>query len=390
MFGTYGEEVAQPRHFQLRFYLRQQPVMLAIMFVLAIIFFLFVTGLSRVYYAQRQALGTRWFNRGVADLEANNFSAAVTEFRTALLYSRDDYLYQLNLAEALMGLKHTGEASAYLLNLWDREPDNGLVNLELARVAVQQGRTKEATRYYHNAVYATWPTGQDAKRRDARMELIELLLRVNDRAQAQAELIALSENVGDDPTAQQRIGDMFTRAQDYDRALSAYRISLKSNKHDASALAGAGYAAFQLARYSQAQHYLQSAVAENSKDKTSADLLHTTELVMHMDPYRRTISSEQRSRIVKQAFDIAGQRLKTCALPKSAPAPGGEPADDLSDEWAAAKPKVTEARLRGNPDLVDSTMDLVFRIERQTSVFCGTPTGEDFALVLIARLHEGM
>ncbi len=363
--------------------------MLAIMFVLAVIFFLFVTGLSRIYYAQRQALGNRWFSRGAADLDANNFAAAVTEFRTALLYSRDDYRYQLNLAEALMGLKHTGEASAYLLNLWDREPDNGLVNLELARVAVQQGRMKEATRYYHDAVYATWPAGQDSKRRVARMELIELLLRINDRAQAQAELIALSENVGDDPVEQQKIGDMFTHAQDYARALAAYRISLKSDKHNASALAGAGYAAFQLASYSQAQHYLQMAVAENPKDKESASLLRTTDLVLHMDPYRR-ISAEERSRIVKQAFDIAGQRLKTCALPKSAPAPGGGPPDDLSDEWAAAKPKITETRLRANPDLVDSTMDLVFRIERQTSVFCGTPTGEDLALVLIAKLHEGM
>lgn len=390
MFGVYGEEVVPPRHFQLRFYLRQQPVMLAIMFVLAIIFFLFVTGLSRAYYAQRQALGTRWFNRGVTDLEANNFSAAVTEFRTALLYSRDDYDYQLNLAQALMGLKHTGEASAYLLNLWEREPDNGLVNLELARVAAQQGRMKEATRYYHDAVYAAWPAGQDSKRRDARMELIELLLRINDRAQAQAELIALSENVGDDSVEQQRIGDMFTRAQDYDRALAAYRITLKSNKHNAAALAGAGYAAFQMASYSQAQHYLQIAVAENPTDKASANLLQTTDLVLHMDPYRRPISGEERNRIVKQAFDIAGQRLKTCALPKSAPAPGGGPPENLSDEWAAAKPKITETRLRGNPDLVDSTMDLVFRIERQTSVFCGTPTGEDLALVLIAKLHEGM
>ena len=103
-----------------------------------------------------------------------------------------------------------------------------------------------------------------------------------------------------------------------------------------------------------------------------------------------SLSSEQRSRIVKQAFDSAGQRLKTCALPKSAPAPGGGPTENLSDDWAAAKPKITETRLRGNPELVDSTMDLVFRIERQTSVFCGTPTGEDLALVLIAKLHEGM
>ena len=35
-------------------------------------------------------------------------------------------------------MRKTGEASAYLLNLWDREPEDGLVNLELARIAAQQ------------------------------------------------------------------------------------------------------------------------------------------------------------------------------------------------------------------------------------------------------------
>ncbi len=53
------------------------------------------------------------------------------------------------------------------------------------------------------------------------------------------------------------------------------------------------------------------------------------------------------------------------------------------------KPKIIEYRLRGNPELVDSAMDMVFRIERQTSTLCGTPTGTDLALLLIARLHEG-
>ena len=122
----------------LRIYLRQQPVMLALLAVLAVFFFLAVTGLSRAYHAQRESLGNRWFTRGVADLRAGRFDSAVTEFRAALLYSRDDYNYQLNLAEALIGLKRTGEASAYLANLWERQPEDGLVNLELARIAVQK------------------------------------------------------------------------------------------------------------------------------------------------------------------------------------------------------------------------------------------------------------
>src|SRR5579862_830448 len=139
---------------ELRAYFRRQPVVLAVLAVLAVIFFLAVTGLSRAYHAQRESLGNRWFSRGVADLNAQRFDGAVMEFRSALLYSRDNYSYQLNLAEALIGLKRTSEASTYLVNLWDRQPEDGLVNLSLARIAVQRGQTEQALRYYHNAIYA--------------------------------------------------------------------------------------------------------------------------------------------------------------------------------------------------------------------------------------------
>jgi hypothetical protein len=61
----------------------------------------------------------------------------------------------------------------------------------------------------------------------------------------------------------------------------------------------------------------------------------------------------------------------------------------LNDEWSNLKPQITEAGLRKNPDLAQRAMDLVFRIERQTSNVCGTPTGNDLALLLIAKLHEG-
>src|SRR5579864_4922428 len=191
-----------------RFYLRQRPVMLAFLAVLAVVFFLMVAGLSRVYQAQRQALGNRWFRRGVADLSAKRFDAAVTEFRSALLYSRGHYDYQLNLAEALIGLHKTGEASAYLLNLWDREPENGLVNLELARIAAQRGDTDQAVRYYHGAVYAAWPQGEEVKRRNARLELIDLLLQNKDVSDAQAELIALAANVGGELAQQEALGNL--------------------------------------------------------------------------------------------------------------------------------------------------------------------------------------
>ena len=105
---------------ELRLYLRQQPAMLALLAVLAVIFFLAVTGLSRAYHAQRESLGNRWYSRGVADLNAERYDAAVMEFRSALLYSRDNYDYRRSLAEALIGLKRSAEASTYLANLWER------------------------------------------------------------------------------------------------------------------------------------------------------------------------------------------------------------------------------------------------------------------------------
>lgn len=383
-----NEEMAGSRP-NLRYYLRQQPVMLTIVLVLVVIAFLFVTALSHAYHSQREALGARWFNRGLADLNAKNYPAAVTEFRSALLYSRDDYRYQLNLAEALIGLKHTGEASAYLINLWDREPGDGFVNLELARINAQQDQTQDAVRYYHEAIYAFWPNGQETKRRDARLELIELFLRINDKAEAQAELIALSENAGDDPAVQLRIGDLFLRAHDPEHALTAYRTVLRQDVHDAAALAGAGRAAYDLGRYSLARGYLQSAVTINPSDQLSSSLLKTTELVLNMDPFGGDVSSTERNRRIIEAFATAGDRLKACVVPNPAvPGPAGvQPG--LNDEWTSLKPQVTETGLRRDPGLVDSAMDLVFQIERHTDKLCGEPIGKDLALLLIAKSHEG-
>ena len=53
------------------------------------------------------------------------------------------------------------------------------------------------------------------------------------------------------------------------------------------------------------------------------------------------------------------------------------------------KTEITERGLRRNPDLMEAAMDLVFKIERQTSAACGSPVGTDMALLLIAKLHEG-
>jgi tetratricopeptide (TPR) repeat protein len=383
------QNASSERLSRLRLYLWQRPVTLALLTGLAVLFFLFVTGISRLYRDQQKSLGNRWFERGTGDLKAGRYEAAVRDFRGALLYSRDNYSYQLNLAEALLGMKHTGEASAYFLNLWDRQPEDGLVNLELARISAQQGRTQKAVRYYHDAVYAVWPSQEEIKRREARLELIDLFLRSNAKAQAQAELIALAENVTGDPSHEQLLGDLFVRAGDYEHALTEYGLSLKADPHNVKALAGEGYAAYELGQYRAAQHYLHEAVKRDPGDTQSAERLQITEMVLRMDPFRRNISVGERNRLVAEAFATAGQRLEKCAVPDG---DGGNTAgvpSELSSEWASLKPQITQRGLQRESAVAERAMDMVFRIERQTSSNCGAPTGPDLALLLIGKLHEG-
>ena len=383
-------KASRERLSRVRLYLRQRPVMLVLLTALTVVFFVFVATLSRAYKDQQTALGNRWFERGVADLSGKRYQAAVTDFRAALLYSRDNYTYQLNLAEALLGMNRRAEASAYLLNLWDRQPEDGLVNLELARIAAQRGQMQQAVRYYHDAVYAVWPSQKEIQRREARLELIELLLRSNAKAQAQAELIGLSENADEDPVQLSLLGDLFMRADDYAHALAEYRSSLKVDPHNAKTLAGAGYAAYELQQYSLAEHYLQDAIKRDPGDKDSAERLKTAEMVLRMDPYQRQISQTERVRLVIEAFTTAGERLQHCALP-SGDGAGGEAGqgESLNDQWSALKPQITKRDLQRSSGLADQAMDLVFRIERQASLSCGAPTGPDLALLLISKLREG-
>lgn len=371
----------------LQSYLKHEPVLLAVLSLIAVLFFLAVTGLSRLYHAQQESLGARWFGRGVEDLNNRRYGPAILEFHTALRYSPDNYDYQLNLAEALIGLNRTSEADSYLVNLWEEEPENGLVNLELARIAARKGETEKAQRYYHNAIYATWPGDREAQRGEARIELIEYLLKINATQQAQAELIGLEANLGNDPIQQARVGDLFMRAHDNEHALAAYHASLRVDRHNQSALAGAGRAAFETGQYPLAQRYLQAAVAANPDDEESAERLKITNLVLPMDPFRRGISVAHRNRIVENAFARAGERLKACGGSAGPIAPTTAESG-LADTWSELNPRITERGLQRDPDLLDSAMDLVFEIERETAG-CAVKSDPDQALLLISKLHEG-
>lgn len=376
---------SEPRRLGLSPYLRRQPVTLALLTVLAVVFFLAVSALTRIHDAQRESLGQRWASRGMDSLHAQQFQAAVEDFRTALLYARDDSTYQLNLAQALMGLQRNDEAHAYLVNLWEREPDDGRVSLELARIAVSKNQTEQALRFYHNAIFGNWNGDQDTERRRARLELIAYLMRIHARPQAEGELIDLAASAGDNAHEQEQLGEMFASVGDYQRALTAFRTSLKLQRHDPAALAGAGAAAYQMGQYVEAERYLEEALAANPSDNAAAERLKLTEYVLHWDPFRQGLSQVEQIRIVLAAFAAAGDRLKACQSP-DAQKQGFD--QQLQQQWTKLKPQMTERGLERNPDLLNTAMNLVFSIEKETASTCGAQSETDQALLLVASLHQ--
>lgn len=384
--------IVEPKRLDLSLYFSREPVILAVLTGLAVVLFLAVTGLSRLYQVQQESLAVEWSTRGVNDLNSGHYKVAILEFRTALQYSRDNDDYQMSLAQALLGLNRTDEAYAYLINLWDRQPENGVVNLELARIAVAKNQTESALRFYHNAIYAPWPDNQETERRKARLELIDYLLRNNTqmqgaRTQAESEMIAIEANTGDDAGEQTQLGQLFLRVQDNSRALAAFRESLKLDRENSAAEAGAGVAAFNLGMYPAAGRYLAEAVAAVPGDTASTALLRTTQIVLRFDPYRPQISVAERDRIVVDAFNAAGERLKSCGSLDGSKAPAAG-TRSLDDQWTNLKPQVTERGLHSDPDLVNTAMNLAFQIEGQATTGCATITEADKALQLIAKLHE--
>jgi tetratricopeptide (TPR) repeat protein len=371
---------------------RREPLTLFLLSGLAVVLVSIVALFSRLYHVKVESLAQEWSTRGSADLDAHRYPDAVVDFRTALLYDRDNDSYQLNLAEALLGengKEETDEAATYLISLWERQPENGTVNLELARIATSKGQTDRAIRFYNNAIYATWPGDQEQARRGVRLELIALLMRIHSTTQAQAELIALAANLGDDPPAQAHVASLFYQTGDYEQALNEYRLSLRGEPHNADALAGAGQAAFELNQFRLAHRYLYDAVALRPTDKVSAQRLKLSDLVLQMDPFRQQMRAADRERIVISDFAAAGKRLNGCTVP-GANASTTSRRQSLQQSWNKLNPQVTERDLRRNPDLINTAMSLVFQIERASNDFCGPGSDTDKALSLVANLHEGL
>jgi tetratricopeptide (TPR) repeat protein len=378
-------------HKSVDFYLRRETLLL-VSFIGVVLLFVLTGFVVKWYSTKQRRLGWQWYTQGETDLHKGKPAAALFDFRNALFHQPGDPSYQLRLAAALVVSGRLDEAQSYLSRLWDSDPANGPVNLELGLLAMKRGNLPQTITYFHNAIDGVWD-GQADPRWRIREQLCEYLIDQGHRDDALAELTALSAETPDDAARRTQVANLFAKVGDNAVALKEYERSLRLNPKQPQAWLDAGKAALALGDYRTARSDLGRAVAENRANTEADHLLRLTNRILQIEVFDRHVTLSERSKRTVLAFQHALTRLSSCAAAKGENLSVPTPQTELQGIYAEAmkmKPGVKITTLRHNPDLIEPDMNMVFRIERLTAARCGAPSSMmDQALLAIAGNNGG-
>ncbi len=370
-------------------------VALFTLLAVTIALFLATLFLFRAFSALRVQLAQRWLTRGEAALRSGHPELAVDDLRSALAYSPGQRSIEVELAEALAGAGRTQEATSYFNTLWEAEPGSGIINLQLARLAVRQNNQPDALEHYRASIYGTWEGDGTVRRRAVRLELINYLISVQRFDQARSELLIASGNAPDDPEVKLQIATLMEKAQDPDAASQIYKSMLQHQSRNLVALKGAARTAFALGNFVQSRDYVERALALPAEESDSAqerqdlhDLLEQSVQILLLYPSPALTVRAQAERVLRDR-NLVYERLRGCKVPLPA-----EPPDNATPPLLAAAVKNWESlpdfaslnlpRLEQDADLRQQVMKRVYETERAADKSCDAATGENALLARIA------
>jgi Tfp pilus assembly protein PilF len=335
--------------------------------------------------AERQRLAVEWARQGSQDLSSQP-RAAVSDFETALAYAPDSFPTRLSLAKALLAAGRRDEARAQFATLSFQQPANGEINLELARIAAADRDVTAAVRYYDAAIDGTWAGSAIAARRSARLELARWLIANSQPVRAQAELIAVLDDLPQDPAMMTDVGGLLLQAGASNRALDLFEKTLRIDPNNGRAALLAGRIEFDEGNMRAARGYLERAAARGALDEQGRDMLDVSAQVLALDPFAAGIGARGRLDRARRALTIAEARLNRCELAAAPPeATRASIADLAARVEALAK---SDARNARDPDFIDAAMGAAFDIERLPREVCGPDSAGDRALAAIATQHN--
>ena len=417
--------------------------------VLALIFTTYL--LFHSFAAHRTRLEQRWHARGELALRNGRPQVAIESLRSALAYAPDDRGLQVELATALAEAGRTQEALVYFNTLHESAPGDGMINLQLARLAIRQGNVPAAVDDYEAALDGTWNGDGTLRRREVRLELARYLIAQHRFDEARSQLLIAAGNAADNHQLQLTAAALLEQAQGDGDALHLYRKAMAFRDTRTAAMVGAGRTAAAESHYLAARNLLQEAIqqpdyAHLPEDERNAvhGLIEQANQLLVLFPSPGLTAHARAVRVAHDA-QVASARLASCAAPvapaaatpsnaPSAPvsaqpvppqsplrsalsavarardslagpatsAPptllpgvaeaGGAASSTLSGlgaRWQALPPETALGRkLERDPALLQTTLLLVYDTERTTAQLCGAPAGEDALLLKIAEAPD--
>lgn len=354
--------------------------------------FLFTRAMAARNRSLHARVAASWYQQGRQQLEGGDAKGAIEFFRKATTNDHDTAEYSLSLAQALAKENNVSEARITLLKLRESGPENGEINLDLARLEAKAADSHEAVRYYHNALYGIWQEGDlDQRRRAVRAELIDFLLQKNETNAALAELLIFSREIPDTVSEHVRVGRFFLSASDPARALDHFTQALRLDRNNGDAMIGAGRAAFQLTRYAQAARYLQAAVGIGVFSEDANHLLGISKYILSNDPLARGLTERGRVMRLSVWFQSAETRLSDCISEHNSDSAADrsklEAIEAVESDVQSVRSNLTEANARRDSELIRNGLGLIAKSVAAANTSCGKPNDSDHALLLIARLH---
>ncbi len=382
--GTACERCAQRSVFRL---VRREVALLILLSVVAVTTYFGTLALANSNRSLKEKVAATWFREGQHDLHKGQADDAVAAFRKAAVYDHTKRMYLLSLATALEAASRDTEARDLLLQVREAIPENPEVNLELARISARQKNVSDALRYYHNALYGIW-TGEDVdkQRQEIRRELIEFLVSQNAKEQALAETVALAAHLPGTTTAHLQLGTLFSLVDDFSNALQNYAWVLRRDPRNQIALRGAGEAAFKTGNYSRAKRLLDSVKDQDQKAK---EMLETAKLVLESDPLEPRLLERERISRTSDDIDIVKRRVEQC-LTQQVSGSATPQLQDILNKLTVQSQSLAMARKRPDPNVVFSSLDLLYSSENAISTSCGPLSVQDKALLLMAQSNRGI
>jgi tetratricopeptide (TPR) repeat protein len=322
------------------------------------------------------------FEAGQKLMSAGKADAAVNDFERAHALDRTNRDFELALASAQLTAGKADDAEQTVMEVLDRDSNDGRANYLMARVRVAQNRFDNAVSYYHRAIYGSWADGSGAERTEARLELAEQLAKRGRNQELLSELLLLDSTARKTPQLDKKLAALYLEAGSAARAEAAYRAMVRANRMDAEAYEGLGQAELRLGEYRAAHSAFASALKYRPDDPKAAKRMQLADRLADLDPTSRRLGSVEKFKRSQEILYLTEDAAMDCM--KGRELPGA-----LHDLLAISQ-KMRMEKMSGMPsnEAAEARLELAGQIWKARLQACPTEPSEEDPLTIIIRKVE--